>query len=47
MLQPASDRRAFTFGIGPALGRGKGNVLQMTATGDSFVFLGVTYRKQA
>ncbi|TXH42981.1 MAG: class A beta-lactamase-related serine hydrolase [Actinobacteria bacterium] len=47
VLQPASDRQAFTFGIGPALGRGKGNVLQMTATGDSFVFLGVTYRKQA
>ncbi len=47
VLDTASDSQAFTFGIGPALGRGKGNVLQMTPDGTGFVFLGVTYLKQS
>lgn len=47
VLDPASNTQAFTFGIGAALGRGKGNVLQMTPDGNGFVFLGISYRKQA
>ena len=46
-LVPGRGNRAFTYGIGAPLGRGKGSMVAAEGTGasDSFTYLGVRYRR--
>ena len=47
VLVPTSDNEALTYGLGPSLGRNKGNLLAISDNGEGFTFLGVTYVKES